>query len=65
MGALAQNSNSLGLSRNDPRQQNSSTSMPLELLRAMREVGAIKALTHVITVIDTDHAKVRTSSEPG
>lgn len=57
MGALVQSGSSPGMSRSDPR-QSSGTSMSLELLRAMREAGAVKALAQVIKLVNTDHSKV-------
>lgn len=57
-GALVQSGSSPGVPRGDPRQPGSSSSMPLELLRAMREAGAVKALARVLTFVNMSHAKV-------
>jgi hypothetical protein len=55
MGALVQSGSG---SRSDPRQPQSS-SMPLEVLRAMREAGAVKALAQSLNLVSTEHPQVR------
>jgi hypothetical protein len=56
MGALVQSGS--GPSRSDPRQAQAS-SMPVEVLRAMREAGAVKALAQALNLVSTEHPQVR------
>ncbi|KAF6259545.1 hypothetical protein COO60DRAFT_1004200 [Scenedesmus sp. NREL 46B-D3] len=56
MGALVQSGS--GPSRSDPRQPQSS-SMPLEVLRAMREAGAVKALAQALNLVSTEHPQAK------
>jgi hypothetical protein len=56
MGALVTSNSTLG-GRSDPRQA-SSSAMSLEVVRAMREAGAVKALAQALKLINTEHAKV-------
>jgi hypothetical protein len=55
MGALVQSGS--GPSRSDPRQAQAS-SMPVEVLRAMREAGAVKALAQALNLVSTEHPQV-------
>lgn len=55
MGALVQSGGPS--SRTDPRQSQSST-MPVEVLRAMREAGAVKALAQALQLVSTEHPQV-------
>jgi hypothetical protein len=57
MGALVTSGSTVG-ARSDPRQA-SSSSMSLEVVRAMREAGAVKALAQALKLISTEHPKVR------
>jgi hypothetical protein len=56
MGALVQSGS--GPSRSDPRQA-AASSMPVEVLRAMREAGAVKALAQALNLVSTEHPQVR------
>lgn len=55
MGALVQSGSG---PRADPRQP-AASSMPLEVLRAMREAGAVKALAQALNLVSTEHPQVR------
>lgn len=57
MGALVTSGSAVG-GRSDPRQPGGST-MSLEVVRAMREAGAVKALAQALKLINTEHPKVR------
>lgn len=63
MGALVTSNSSLG-GRSDPRQA-SSSAMSLEVVRAMREAGAVKALAQALKLINTEHAKVMAAAGCG
>jgi len=56
MGALVSSGSTPGR-RADPRQQ-AGTTMSLEVVRAMREAGAVKALAQALKLINTEHPKV-------
>jgi hypothetical protein len=56
MGALVTSGSTVG-ARSDPRQV-SSSSMSLEVVRAMRDAGAVKALAQALKLISTEHPKV-------
>lgn len=57
MGALVSSGTTVG-GRSDPRQAGSSA-MSVEVVRAMREAGAVKALAQALRLINTQHPKVR------
>lgn len=57
MGALVSSGSAPG-SRSDPRQAAGGSSMSLEVVRAMREAGAVKALAQALKLINTEHPKV-------
>jgi ribosomal protein S27E len=59
MGALVQCGSVISnLNRTDPRQSLGS-SVSVEVVRAMREAGAVKALAHALRLISTEHSQVR------
>lgn len=59
MGALVSSGTTVA-GRSDPRQA-ASSAMSLEVVRAMREAGAVKALAQALKLINTEHPKVRHS----
>jgi hypothetical protein len=63
MGALVSSGSGVN-GRPDPRQPPGSSSSSLEVVRAMREAGAVKALAQALKLINTQHPKVRAVRTP-
>ncbi len=58
LGALVQSGSNVSsvMGRSDPRQTGGS--MPVEVLRALRDAGAVKALARTLELVDMHHPQV-------